>query len=208
MIVWPYVLRRGHADDPSQGACAMDAINWLAHGRHGDAPECACPIITRYVIAGNDAMPDGVRQGLLPYLHRIAGSRSTAHEAARLRVLVLGAVRIFAPLVLDAADLHDCAQRLRQLPDDAPYAVLQRAAARAAAKALAAPARAAARAAALAAAADAVWAAAAAAEALAARAWGAYFAVLDAALRAGPEGDPWSADAVQVAAERFAQASA
>ena len=118
IITWPYRLRAGHSTDPSQGACAMDAVNWLAHGKHGDAPECASPAITKYVIVGNDAMPDAIRQRLIPYLHRIAGSRSTEHEAARVRIMWLAAVRVFAPRALDAAGMHDHAARLRALPDD------------------------------------------------------------------------------------------
>src|SRR5437899_1834786 len=106
IVTWPYTLRRGHSSNPAEGSCAMDAVNWLVHGKHGDAPECACPVISQYVIAGNDAMPDDVRQRLLPYLHRIAGSRSAKHEAVRLRILVLAAARIFVPLALVKAGLH------------------------------------------------------------------------------------------------------
>ena len=65
-VTWPYVLRRGHSDNPADGACAMDALNWLAHGEHGDAPECAAPCIRDFVIPGNDAMPHDHRQRLLP----------------------------------------------------------------------------------------------------------------------------------------------
>lgn len=32
---WTYNLSRGHSADPSGGACAMDAVNWLVHGKHG-----------------------------------------------------------------------------------------------------------------------------------------------------------------------------
>jgi hypothetical protein len=200
LITWPYLLRRGHTDNPAEGACAMDAINWLAHGRHGDAPECACPVIAAYVMRGNDEMPDEVRQRLLPFLHRIAGSRSHAHEAARLRVLVLAAVRVFVPRALDAIDLHERARQLRALPDDVTYT-----AARAAAVARAAPAGADAAARAAARAAD---AAARAADAAAGAAWNDYFSVLDQALDSGPQGEPWSADAVAAGTRHFERARA
>jgi hypothetical protein len=222
IITWPYVLRKGHSDNPAGGACAMDAVNWLAHGKHGDRPECACPVIGAYVIAGNDGMPDDVRQRLLAYLPSIAGSRSAEHEAARLRVLVLGAVRVFAPMALDKAGLSEHASRLRAMPADASYQDMRAAAAEAAAEAATRAARAAAAEAAAEAAAAAAraaaWAARAAAAAWAARAaaaeaeaeaaatraaraaraaaWDSYFTVLDAALAAGPQGDPWSADVV------------
>jgi hypothetical protein len=264
--LWPYTLRSGHSDDPSQGACAMDAVNWLAHGEHGDKPECACPIIGAYVIRGNDAMDHADRQKLLPYLHRIAGSRSAEHEAARLRILVLGAARIFTPLALVSEGYHEHAAKLRSLPDDASYADIAKAAgaARAAAGAAGAAwaaarvARAAAEAAAGAAArvarvaaagvaearvaAEAAAGAAGVAEAAAAgvaaagvaeaeaaaagvaagaaarvargaaagvarAAWAAYFTVLDAALNAGPQGQPWSADVVDDAVSLYNKAS-
>ena len=131
-ITWPYQLRKGHSDNPAQGACAMDAINWLVHGRHGDEPECACPLITAYVIRINDYLPDDHRQRLLAFLPRIAGSRSMAHEEARLRVLVLAAARIFAASAMEAAKLSKQAAALRAIPDDASYADIQARAARAA----------------------------------------------------------------------------
>lgn len=209
-IMWPYVLRAGARNDPSQGACAMDAINWLVHGRHGDAPECACPVITSFVTNGNDNMPDDVRQRLLPYLHRIAGSRSVEHEAARARILTLAAIRVFAPRALDEAGLYGYAQTLRSLPTSIDMNAAAKAASRVAAKA-ARLADAAARAAAFAEAAALAWAAEAAARAAAraaaaAAAWDDYFAVLDHALSAGPQGEPWSAGAVATGRSLFVSA--
>jgi hypothetical protein len=141
-------------------------------------------------------MPDDVRQRLIAYLPRIAGSRSADHEAARLRVMVMAAVRVFAPRALDAAGLHDHAATLRALPDDASYVDVKQAARAAVRAAWAAWAAWAADAADAARAADAERAADAAAEtaARAARAreeaWDDYSAVLDAALSAGPQGGP------------------
>lgn len=58
IVPWPFRLRRGITDNPSEGACAMAAVNWLAHGEHGDFPACACPVVRSFVIELNDAMPD------------------------------------------------------------------------------------------------------------------------------------------------------
>lgn len=194
-VTWPYVLRRGHSDDPSHGACAMAAINWLMYGIHGDAPPCASPVIAANVIRGNDAMPDDIRQRFLPYLHRIAGSRSEQHENARCRVLWLAAIRIFAPRALDAAGLHTHATRLRDLPDSV---TAEAAASAAAAVRAAAAAEAAAEAAGVA---EAVRTAAA--SAAGAAVWDDYFAVLDAALSAGPQGEEWSATIVAHGTEQY-----
>ena len=182
MIPIPFVLRRGHSDNPAEGTCAMAAIAWLTEGRHTDAPECACPLITRFVIAANDAMDDTARQRFIPYLHRIAGSRSAAHEAARLRIMWLAAVRVFAPRALDAAGLRQHAARLRALPDGVTPNEARAAAGAAAAAAARAEARAA--------------------------AWDDYFRVLEDVLNAGPQGEPWSADAIETGHNAYRAACA
>lgn len=214
IITWPYRLRRGHSINPEAGACAMDAVNWLAHGAHGDRPVCACPIIGSYVIVGNDRMPDDERQRLLPYLSRIAGSRSPAHEEARTRVFVLAAARVFAVWALDAAGMTKEAAKLRNLPDDATYREISDAADGALGRAAAVgvwkgasgaslawcaarEATRAARAARAAAEDYPVYPEAAATAARAAAVWDDYFTALDAALAAGPQGEPWSADVVE-----------
>lgn len=195
MIVPTFTLAKGHSGDPSNGTCTMAAVSWLIHGVHSDEPECASPAIRAFVIPANDAMDDATRQRFIPFLHRIAGSRSPAHEDARVRVMWLAAVRVFAPLALDVAGLHNDASRLRALPDD----VTAHAAARAA--------RAAADAA------DIAYAARTAADAYSAYAaadavniWDAYFITLDAVLRAGPEGEPWSATQCEIGTRAYAEA--
>ena len=49
IIQWPYQLRSGHSDNPAEGADPMDAVNWIVHGKHAEAPECACPVIAAFV---------------------------------------------------------------------------------------------------------------------------------------------------------------
>lgn len=234
IITWPYPLRRGHTDNPADGACAMDAVNWLVHGEHGDQPQCACPVIRAYIIPGNDAMPYDVRQRLLDYLPRIAGSRSQAHETERMRVVVLGALRIFVPRTLDAAGFHSLAAVLRAIPDDSNYSVMEIWAQ--AAKAVMVGGRwpepespasvawimceAALYAVKLAARADVPNAAAEAwgamltdvmsvivARKVANKAtnWDDYFLVLNAVLSAGPQGEPWSADVVDAGTALYVQ---
>jgi hypothetical protein len=225
---WNYSLVEGHSNDPSRGACAMAAISWLVEGRHSDAPECACPLIREFVIVGNDRMDKVTRQRLVPYLHRIAGSRSAEHEAARLRIMVLAAARVFASKELDALGKHAEAEILCALPDDASYAEVHTASLAYAAAARAAYASAAASDAAYAAAsAEAAYAAHAAARVAhaAARvahaaaasyaayaaahiaAWDEYFIVLDAVLNAGPQGEPWSADVLEAGMARYSVAA-
>jgi hypothetical protein len=220
----PLVLRKGHSDNPAEGACAMDALNWIMHGKHGDAPECASPAIAKFVIIGNDGMPDEVRQKLIAFLPRIAGSRSREHEIVRAETLALGAVRVIAANAMERAGLNDEAAKLRAVPDSLAEAgrsaqwaeaaaaeaaeagrSAQWAAGRSAQWAAEAVALSAVAAVAVAAEAEAAEAAARGAEAEA-EAWDDYFVVLDLALKAGPEGEPWSANQINLGVEKFAAA--
>lgn len=211
MFTWEYILRRGHSKNPFSGACAMDAVSWLVYGRHGDTPECVSPVIATYVRNGNDLMPDDVRQRLLPYLHRIAGSRSGEHEGARLRIVILATARLFAARAMHGAGLLEIAAALRSIPDDASYCdikdlCLSIAASCADASASSAACAAASAASCARASASAstyadttsIFGCASAAIVHSVRsgcAWDDYFTTLDMVIKAGPEGEPWSADA-------------
>jgi hypothetical protein len=126
--LWPYELRKGPSDSPENGACTMDAVSWFATGKLGDHPECACPVLAMYVIAGQDAMPDEIRQSLKPFIFRLIGSRDDEAIGVRTRYLALASVRIFAPLALDSCGLKSEAAKLRSLPDDVSWAVAKAAA--------------------------------------------------------------------------------
>ena len=125
--LWRYDLRAGNSDHPRHGACLYDAANWLLYGRIGDDPPCACPVIRKYAIGLNDAMPDPVRQRLKPFILRVIGNRDQAAEPARLRLIVLETARRILPLALDHLPTQQAA--LRALPDDAPYEQIAAAAA-------------------------------------------------------------------------------
>jgi hypothetical protein len=216
--LWPYELRQGNSQSPRDGACTMDAVSWFAYGRLGDRPYCACPVLTAYVIRGQDAMPHATRQLLKPFIFRLIGSRNKAAESKRVRSLVLAAVRVFVPIALDASGQHHVAARLRTLSDGASFAELAKAAGAAAAaaataataasafaaSAFAADAAAAKDAAAAAAAKDAASAAAAAAAAAGDKVWPAYIDALDAALKLGKQGD-FDLDLVPTRLREFAE---
>jgi len=95
ILTWPYKLRAGHSKNPAEGACIMDAINWLVHGEHGDHPPCVDPIFIEFCIGGNDNMPDNMRQKFLLRAHLLAGSNDPETRGARTKILVLSALRIF-----------------------------------------------------------------------------------------------------------------
>jgi len=185
--IWKFDLRKGNSDDPREGACLLDAVSWLEYGTLGDHPACVCPVIAAFGRGINDAMSDEGRQRLKLYIPRLVGTVDPAHEQERAEYLAWQAIRVFAPIALDAAGLHEHASHLRNFAGS-----LEAAAAAAADAAAAEAAWAAAWAAA--AAAEAAWAAAAAeaarTAARTAAAEDAMLAALDGVLAIGRQAEP------------------
>lgn len=145
--IWQFNIRRGHSDDPRNGACLLDAVSWLEYGTLGDHPECVCPVLAAFGRGINDAMSDEGRQQLKKYIPLLVGTVDKESEQARAEYLAWQAVRVFAPLALRKVGLYKEAERLegcKTLRADAKAAWAAEAAARAAAEAAAWAARAAA----------------------------------------------------------------
>jgi hypothetical protein len=179
-------LKYGDHATREDGLCLMEAVALLGGEGHTDKPECACPVLSAFGRKLNDGMGKGAEGDALraKYLAdlapRLVGTQATPEvELKRAFIFTDGAVRVLAPIALDATGLCDAAATLRALSPVTSQATAQaaeaaEAAANAAEAAAAWAAEAAAEAAAAAAAAaggvDAVWAAEAAAEAAAAAA--------------------------------------
>ena len=84
-------LSAGKHGSPEEGMCFMEMTAWFAGEKHGDHPECACPVLTAYGITLNDNMSDAMRDRLLkPLVPLIAGTRGTPEdELARGKFLAL-----------------------------------------------------------------------------------------------------------------------
>lgn len=211
-VTWPYVLRRGHSQDPVRGACAMDAVNWLAHGMHGDKPLSACPLITAFVAFGNDMMDDDTRQRLLPYLHRIADSRSNKYLGDRSRILRIGGAKRLAARAFTDFGYPGAVKRLAMSPDEAGLGEITRLlrslprykdggrlffATTSILNALAGNDS------------DLSFGGPSYLIAVAAMkldAWDVYFSILDDVLNAGPQGEPWSVDVINAGDTAFKHA--
>ena len=103
--------------DVASGACLLEAVAWLASEPWSDHPACVCLVLASFGRTVNDAMDDEARQRLLPFVPRLIGTRgSTALMVRRAFVAADYAVRVFAPLALDAAGLAVEAAGLRGLP--------------------------------------------------------------------------------------------
>ena len=114
-------LRRhaGRGVNSHINVCAMQAVGWLAgDADFSDCPDCACPVVTKYVIRLNDSVLFySHRDDLKPYLPRIVGTRAT-YDVERRRGFVATdyAVRVFAPIRLRAVGHGELAQELESLP--------------------------------------------------------------------------------------------
>ncbi|MDE2469558.1 MAG: hypothetical protein KGL35_12630, partial [Bradyrhizobium sp.] len=111
--LWHFPLRMGNSDDPRNGACLLDAVSWLEYGTLGDHPPCVCPVIAAFGRGINDAMSDTSRQRLRVFIPRLVGTVDPAAERARAEYLAWQAIRVFAPIALDAAGRREDAGRLR-----------------------------------------------------------------------------------------------
>jgi hypothetical protein len=111
--IWKFELRKGNSKNPREGACLLDAVSWLEYGTLGDHPACVCPVIAAFGRGINDAMSDEGRQRLKLFIPRLVGTVDPEHERERAEYLAWQAIRVFAPLALDAVGQHKHATVLR-----------------------------------------------------------------------------------------------
>ena len=105
----------GH--EPDSKYCLMEAVAFVNGDPWTDHPECACPVLSAYGRAWNDAMPDEQRQRLIPYIPLLIGTRSNLEvEQQRAFILADLAVRVIAPIALRCCHLVDESTVLETLP--------------------------------------------------------------------------------------------
>lgn len=108
-------LIRGNGKAPGS-ACVMQMVSYIANEPWSDHPECACPVLTRYAIALNDAFNDDHRQLLKPFIPLLVGTRvDNATQIARKRLMMWRSVTALYPVILDMWGLPDLAAELRSL---------------------------------------------------------------------------------------------
>jgi hypothetical protein len=119
-----FPLKAHNHGEPDEGdefrACVMEAVSYVAGEPWSDAPQCACPVITAFMVSWNDSLPsDADRDRLLkPLIPLIVGTRST--PAVELRRSLMAAdwlVRVHTPAWLRAAKLEEQAKLLESLPE-------------------------------------------------------------------------------------------
>ena len=110
------VLKNGSHRDREAGVCAMEAVAWLAGEPHSDAPVCASPVLSRFLMSWNDALDDEGRQKLKPFLSRVIGTRDDGHDEERAWMCTDWLVRECAPAWLELAGVKQSPKALRKLP--------------------------------------------------------------------------------------------
>jgi hypothetical protein len=92
----------GGGDPTGGGLCVMELVSWIdGDDRLTDQPHCACPALTAFAIALNDAAPDAIeRNTLKPVALLLVGSRDSARRGARLSFLMTALARdLLAPQI-------------------------------------------------------------------------------------------------------------
>jgi hypothetical protein len=127
--IQPHSLKSGghEANEPNGhfDACVMEAVAYVAGEPWSDAPECACPVITAFMVSWNDSLPtDADRDRLLkPLILDIVGTRSTpAIEQRRATMAADWLIRVHTPAFLRLAKLEDQAKLLEALPEITDFA--------------------------------------------------------------------------------------
>ena len=94
----------GSHKDIEHGLCVMEAVAFVAGNPWSDHPECACPVISAFMRAWNDGLPnDADRNRLLrPFIDRLVGSKATKKiQNRRAWLAVDWTVRVFTPKWLE-----------------------------------------------------------------------------------------------------------
>ena len=97
-------LSSGNHDDFDKGMCVMEAAAYVAGEPWSDHPQCACPVITSFMIAWNDSLPSNAERDRLlkPLIPDIIDTRSTpAVEEKRSYLALDWLIRVFSPKWLD-----------------------------------------------------------------------------------------------------------
>jgi hypothetical protein len=111
-----FKLAHGSHDSFAKGACAMEAVAYIAGEPHSDHPRCASPVLTSFCIRLNDRWKDDERQLLLAVIPKLVGTRGDkARHKRQAFAIVDGLIRDLVPSILDARKWDDLADKLRAL---------------------------------------------------------------------------------------------
>ena len=67
-------LATGAHETRQEGVCLLEAAAWWAHEPHTDHPACVSPVLAAFGRTWNDALPDGRRHILKPFIPLLPGT--------------------------------------------------------------------------------------------------------------------------------------
>ena len=73
-------LGAGAHSGPDDGMCVMEAVSYIAGEPWSDAPQCACPVITAFLVSWNDALSSNAERDRLDLPSLSARYRHHRHD--------------------------------------------------------------------------------------------------------------------------------
>ncbi len=92
---------------------AMEFVSWLADEPFSDHPACVSPVLGTFLRSWNDALDDGGRQKLKPFLPRAISTASDGRDEERAWLCTDWLVRVCAPAWLELAGVQESPAALR-----------------------------------------------------------------------------------------------
>lgn len=108
-------LAVGQHEHREDGVCLLEAAAWFAGEEHSDAPACVSPVLGAYGRSLNDALPDDMRQELVPLVPLMAGTAGDGRDEERSFLALDWLIRTYLPAWLEVAGLRDEAAAVRGL---------------------------------------------------------------------------------------------
>ena len=96
-------LAKGGHQSPDEGLCLLEAVAFLAGERHTDSPACTSPVLSEMGRDLNDALPDDLRQQLIPLIPDLPGTAGDGHDETRSYMALDWLVRTWLPTWLEVA---------------------------------------------------------------------------------------------------------
>lgn len=88
---------------PDGGTCINEAaiiaagFEYKSVGSFHDLPPCFSPVLGQWLITGNDVTPDMLRQALMPFVHKLAGTWHGEQVERQRLALLVGIVGSWSP---------------------------------------------------------------------------------------------------------------
>ncbi|MDN5859773.1 MAG: hypothetical protein L0H84_14230, partial [Pseudonocardia sp.] len=109
-------LAKGSHETPDDGLCLMEAVAYVRGISHTDRPACVAPVLGEMGRGLNDALPQDLRQQLIPLIPDLPGTAGDGLDEQRSYMALDWLIRTWLPTWLDLSPAcRDDAARVREL---------------------------------------------------------------------------------------------